>query len=241
MLKAMIRAGLPSRVLALSRAWRYRSAPIRSVFTRLYFEPNRHRGMISGPGSDLEQTAVIAREIPALLGELGVKTLLDAPCGDFYWMQHVELGVECYIGVDIVREQIERNRLLHAGKNREFFSLDVTSDPLPVADLILSRDLLVHLSFKDIESALSNFKLSMSGYLLTTTFPRTEINTDILTGDWRPINLQLPPFSFPRPLRLLNEHCTENGGKYADKSLGLWKLDDLLDWKHQEALKPDWV
>src|SRR5262249_226159 len=106
---------------------------------------------------------------------------------------------------------------------------DVTSDKLPGADIILSRDLLVHLSFRDIAAALENFKQSMSEYLLTTTFPRTTRNIDILSGDWRPINLQLPPFNFPEPLRLINENCTEHGGRYADKSLGLWKLDDLCE------------
>jgi hypothetical protein len=228
-IKAAIRACLPPRVLALAQAWRYQDQPIDSIFTKLYYQPNRHREAISGPGSDLIQTAAIARELPVLLDEVGAKILLDAPCGDFFWMQHVALGVENYIGVDIVRDQIERNRAKYSCLNRRFLCLDVTVDQLPQADLIFSRDLLVHLSFRDIEAALKNFKRTMSEYLLTTTFPRITKNTDIVTGDWRPINLQLPPFNFPRPLRMLCEHCTENGGKYADKSLGLWKLDDLLN------------
>jgi hypothetical protein len=142
-------------------------------------------------------------------------------------MQHVELGVERYLGADIVREQVERNQEKYARADRTFLWLDATGDPLPRADLILSRDLLVHLSFGDIEAALKNFKRSGAEYLLTTTFPRTTQNREILTGDWRPINLQLPPFNFPGPQYLVNEHCTENGGRYADKSLGLWKLEAL--------------
>ncbi|HEX8999730.1 MAG TPA: class I SAM-dependent methyltransferase, partial [Blastocatellia bacterium] len=79
----------------------------------------------------------------------------------------------------------------------------------------------------DAIAALRNFKRSKSEYLLTTTFPKTEVNEDILTGEWRPLNLQRAPFNFPEPLRLINERCTEEGDRYADKSLGLWRLSDL--------------
>lgn len=59
---------------------------IKSIFTEFY-EPIGDREMISGSGSDLVQTAAIARAIPELIKELKVKTMLDAPCGDFYWMR----------------------------------------------------------------------------------------------------------------------------------------------------------
>jgi glycosyltransferase involved in cell wall biosynthesis len=50
---------------------------------------------------------------------------------------------------------------------------------------------------------------------------------DILFGNWHPLNLMAPPFNFPPPIQLLNEQCTEDNGNYIDKSLALWKLDDL--------------
>jgi hypothetical protein len=94
-------------------------------------------------------------------------------------------------------------------------------------DLILCRDLLVHLSFHDIKSALSNIFESGSRFVLTTTFPTRDINRDIETGQWRPLNLQRPPFSFPPPIRLITERCTELGGQWADKCLGLWEVDAI--------------
>jgi hypothetical protein len=100
-------------------------------------------------------------------------------------------------------------------------------DPLPEADLLLCRDCLVHLSFADIGRALSNVLRSGLPYLLTTTFPECEVNEDIVTGDWRPLNLELEPFGFPPPSELLNERCSEAGGLFADKSLGLWQLAEL--------------
>jgi hypothetical protein len=46
-------------------------------------------------------------------------------------------------------------------------------------------------------------------------------------GDWRPLNFQRPPFTFPAPLEFINEACTEWNGDYADKSLALWQIADL--------------
>jgi len=46
-------------------------------------------------------------------------------------------------------------------------------------------------------------------------------------GGWRTLNFRFAPFNFPAPLHLLNERCTENNGKYADKSLVLWKILDI--------------
>lgn len=49
-----------------------------------------------------------------------------------------------------------------------------------------------------------------------------------MTGDWRPLNLERPPFNFPPPAELLAEGCTEAEGRFLDKSLGLWAIKDLV-------------
>jgi hypothetical protein len=189
---------------------------------------NHWRGISrSGPGSGAEQTAGIARAIPALCARLGVRTLLDLPCGDFSWMARVELEGIAYLGADIVPEIVAANALRYARSGRTFLELDVTSSNLPAADLVLCRDCLVHLSFADAKAALRNVLRGGASYLLTTTFPEEPVNVDVTTGDWRPLDLTRPPFGLPRPLELLVEGCTENEGAFADKSLGLWRLADL--------------
>jgi hypothetical protein len=50
-----------------------------------------------------------------------------------------------------------------------------------------------------------------------------------MTGDWRPLNLERPPFNFPPPAELLAEGCTEAEGRFLDKCLGLWAIKDLAD------------
>jgi hypothetical protein len=59
------------------------------------------------------------------------------------------------------------------------------------------------------------------------SFPDEAANRDVITGDWRPLNFEQPPFGFPRPLDVLREGCTEQGGLFGDKSLALWRAADL--------------
>lgn len=183
---------------------------------------------LSGAGSTLEQTKKVREEIPRILKDLKLKSLLDAPCGDFTWMREVNLVDILYIGADIVDELIKKNISKYSGKNRTFIVADIVKDDLPKTDMILCRDCFVHLSNKDIVRALRNFKRSQSSYLLTTTFYKMTNNKDLVSGrGWRPVNLNIPPFDFPSPLKLIIEECTEFNGTYYDKSLGLWKLSDI--------------
>ena len=180
---------------------------------------------VSGPGSTMEETEPIRRELPALLGELGATSLLDLPCGDFHWMQHTDLAGIDYIGGDLVCELIERNQAKHARDGVEFRKIDLVNDTLPAVDVILCRDCLVHLSFADAHAALANVALSGAKWLLTTSFPRVTRNDDIVTGQWRPINLMLSPFNLPESKKVITENCTET--EFADKTLSLWAVESL--------------
>jgi len=182
---------------------------------------------LSGEGSNLQQTVVLRAAIPRVLNTLGVRSLLDAPCGDYHWMRNVDLGIERYIGGDIVFELVNRLQRTYGAPGREFLRLDITEDTLPEVDAILSRDCLVHFSFRQIAAAVRNFKHSGAKFLLSTTFPSTKTNWDIITGDWRPLNLCAPPLNWPEPLTLINEGCTVSGSIFSDKSLGVWELASL--------------
>jgi SAM-dependent methyltransferase len=181
----------------------------------------------SGVGSTFEATAPIRDGISRVCREFAVESLLDAPCGDASWITASSLPVKRYIGIDIVPELIAANIKHRESPNSEFHVADLTCADLPDCDLILCRDCLVHLSFANIGSILRNFKNSGSKYLLTTTFPEHDENYDIADGDWRLLNLEKYPFSFPPPVRLIDEECTEIGGAYRDKSLALWEIASL--------------
>lgn len=205
----------------------FRGKSREEVFNDIYYR-NRwgDRESVSGRGSNLKQTLVIIKKIPILLEKLNIKTMLDAPCGDFYWLKEAQLNLERYIGCDIVADLITTNQLSYGNEVREFINLDLATDPLPQVDLIFCRDCLVHLSFKDAIAVIKNFQKSNSQYLLTTTYPGILENKDIVTGDWRAIDLRLPPYNFPNMLEIIDEETTERKD-YPQKSLGLWKLSDI--------------
>ena len=203
-------------------------AHMESTFAPFYSE-NRWGDdeSVSGPGSSLTRTAKLRRELPDLLQDIGARTLLDAPCGDFNWMKDTRLGVEQYIGVDIIPDLITRNQELYGNDETQFLLLDLTRDRLPRADVILCRDCLIHFSYRHIAAAIKNFKRSGSTYLLTNTYPAWSKNENIRTGDFRPLNLTLPPLNFPSPLKQIQEKLPEEEAQFFGKILGLWKLSDL--------------
>lgn len=184
---------------------------------------------VSGGGSDLESTQVVRRLLPCLFEEKSVRSFLDIPCGDFHWMQSVNLDGIDYIGGDVVAPLISENTKRHGREKIRFTHMDVINDRLTAADLVLCRDCLVHLPLADVTKALRNIARSGSKWLLTTTFTVRTDNKEIAPGKWRPLNLQEEPFCLPEPDALFNEECTEADGKYADKSLGLWTCRSIQD------------
>jgi Methyltransferase domain len=183
---------------------------------------------ISGLGSETDATATLRADLPGLLRMLGVKSLLDAPCGDAGWINAADLGVTM-IGIDIVPELIARlSARARQGEIKGNYRLaDITRDALPRCDAILCRDCLVHLSFANIDRALENFRRSGAIWLITTTFPDWQTNADCEDGDWRALNFERAPFSWGPPVALLNENCLEAGGGWRDKSLGVWRLSEI--------------
>lgn len=181
----------------------------------------------SGPGSTLARTSKLRSELPLLLDEIGARTILDAPCGDFNWMKDTPLNVDQYIGVDIIPELIARNQNLYGNERTRFVFLDLTLDQLPRVDVILCRDCFVHFSNRHVAAAIKNFKRSRSTYLLTNTYPGLNENKNIRTGDFHYLNLLLPPFNLPPPLRQIDEKLPEERAQFFGKTLALWKLSDL--------------
>lgn len=219
---------LPAIYRFMREKYRMRKKSTEGVFTEIY-EQNLWRGKdsVSGTGSDLNQTRNIVTLLPKIFRDFEINTMLDIPCGDFNWMNTVDLDGVDYLGADIVNNLVKENSDKYRTKGVQFRKLDLISSVLPKVDLIFCRDCLVHLSSNKVLQVLENICRSESDYFLTTTFTDREINEDIQTGDWRVLNLEREPFSLPPPLTVFNEGCTEYGGAYPDKSLALWRISDI--------------
>ena len=197
---------------------------MQAVFTDIYkdntWEDAESR---SGPGSTLQYTENIRREIPRLVSRLGVRLILDAPCGDYNWFKLIPRTNLSYIGGDIVASIVSSNQNEHGNQNTRFMFLDIMRDELPTADLWLCRDCLFHFSNTDIFLTIDNFLRSDIKYLLTSTHPECKENRDIKTGSFRQLNLELPPFNFHKAIHYMEDWIEG----FPPRQLALWDREGL--------------
>lgn len=209
----------------------------RTEFFRKVFEDNTWADTESrsGLGSNLAATTRVRTDLPAVLRYYKIRSMLDAPCGDFFWMKTVDLGQTAYIGGDIVPDIIASNTQLHAKANRRFAVTDLVEDDLPDVDLIFCRDCFIHFSTDLIFRTLRNMVRSKARYVMMThdvSLARYESvgwknidldsPTDEVSFTFRPLNLTLPPFNLPPPIFAINEGNWDNG-----KVLGMWTTDQI--------------
>jgi hypothetical protein len=173
----------------------------------------------SGLGSEASATRTIVETLPALLVDLGCETLLDIGCGDWNWMREVRLPCD-HVGIDIVPDVIQANRR-YERVGVEFEVGDAIKGPLPEADVVLCREVLFHLSFRDGLAALANIRAT-ARWLLATSDAAIWFNSDIETGDYRRINLERAPYRLPRPRAVISDDGVCRG-----RVLALWTTVDL--------------
>lgn len=187
----------------------------------------------SGPGSTVAATRSLRRDIVGVMAELfpagSTLTLVDAACGDMAWMPLLleELTVRHdlrlrYVGVEIVRELVDRNAAACPGTERigmEFLHRDLTLEPPPRGDLVFCKDLVNHLVFDDIWRVLDGFNRSGSGFLLITSNEgHRNLDAESMEGNAsRHVNLEAAPFFLPRPA-------------WCNGYLSLWRLPLDLEW-----------
>jgi SAM-dependent methyltransferase len=179
----------------------------------------------SGVGSTLDATSIIREQLPKIISDFSIKTMLDVPCGDYNWMKEVQKKCE-YLGGDIVSEVVNRNQKTYSSDHVQFQKIDISNDTLPKVDLIFCRDCLQHISDEKVKKALLNFKKSGSKYLLVTSYPKTWRNYDIYDGDYRPLNLLIKPFYLSNYVLKIQEAWKVEGVE-VDKTMYLFDLNLL--------------
>jgi hypothetical protein len=142
----------------------------------------------------------------------------DLGCGDFNIGKNLVKHSKKYIAIDIVESLIFRNKKLFHANNLEFICLDISKDEIPLADCIILRQVLQHLSNTEIENVVK--KLSRYKYIiLTEHLPSGNFmsNKDIISGQGirlkqnSGVNLLEPPFNFKsKEQKILTDYTLEN-------------------------------
>lgn len=180
----------------------------------------------SWPWSEEISTRYIRQEILKIIKNYWIKSILDLPCGDCNWIKPTELQAG-YLGADIV-DKIVQNNIQKFEHKVNFQVLDITTDKLPYADLILCRECLQHLSYSNIHKTLENIKKSKIKYLLTTSHPQWK-NTNIIDGLYFDINLEASPFNLKNPIQKIEERESNKIQNRRHKQyLFLYEIKDIL-------------
>ena len=182
------------------------------VFTDI-FESNGWKAWEtrSGSGSTRQATSALVPALAGLFERLGIRTLVDAGCGDVNWIAGLSENLDLYFGLDVVEHlALQNTRMLGQRAGHFFKAADITRDPLPRADAILCRNVLSHLSNAEILAALDNFAKSGVPWLIVTTHDGVASNQDTPTGVWRPVDLAQAPFSLPVPATRIED----GGGRW---------------------------
>jgi hypothetical protein len=188
------------------------------------------QGKPCGDGSTYEVTANVRRFIEDTIEKYNIKSVSDAPCGDFrLWMYDVNYKDVTYVGYDLNGELTARNA--ESYPNKKFIEFDIVEQVLPKTDLIICRDCLFHLNLEEGTKVIENFKQSGSTYLMSTTFnlvlENMELPLDDSSGEasgfygYREINLELPPYNLGAPLKIIDEWIEITKTM---RQVGLWRL-----------------
>ena len=183
---------------------------------------------VSGTGSTVDRTTDLRSALSELIRQRGIRTFLDVPCGDFNWMKHVVTANPglVYIGGDIVEELVAQNRAKYSQQRVSFHHLDLTSSQLPAADILMCRGCLHHMSYADTRDALGQFLQSKIPLFLTTNHIHSGdlANHDIVTGDYRLIDLFAPPYSFAKNVLWKSPECVPS---VHQSELCLWSREQI--------------
>jgi SAM-dependent methyltransferase len=166
----------------------------KSIFNRIYHEHLWGQG--SGPGSSFDNTVEYRGFLQQFMKTNQIKSVVDIGCGDWQFSQHIDWSGIRYIGLD-VSDVVLANTRSFATDGIEFHEFDALSGVLPSADLAIMKDVLQHWSNADILAFLPKLK-TFDRVLITNGFPEhamRQLNADIRPGEYRSIDLSLPPFN----------------------------------------------
>ena len=180
------------------------------VFDQIYRDNVWGDGKGSGIGSDANHVRPYTRFLQQFLLRKGIRSIVDLGCGDWQFSCELDLSGITYYGVDVASTVIESNRQRFEAANIKFHQLQ-SYEALPKADLLICKDVLMHLGRDEvnriIQTAFPKYRFILitsdvqpysklgDAYLEARKIRQGMFNEDILTGQMTPFDIRLPPYN----------------------------------------------
>ncbi|MBS0619841.1 MAG: class I SAM-dependent methyltransferase [Verrucomicrobia bacterium] len=187
-----------------TRSWAIGKYPFASVaekaFSDIYIQgiwgKNAQGEGTSGPGSWVHHAQFFINYVENFLNSHSIQSIVDLGCGDWVLGRAINWGDRNYLGLDIIPWLIAKNQALYASERVQFKQLDVLIDPLPDGDLLICKDMLMHLPHEYVLRTLAKSKKFKYCIFVNDINPQGGAVPvpDTLVGRYRFLDLTLPPF-----------------------------------------------
>ncbi len=204
----------------------------KEVFTRVYAEglwghsKDSADTYYSGTGAHAENivstyVSAVERYLKSYERKIDV---VDLGCGDFSVGSRIRKFCGNYIACDVVEPLILRNRNKFNELNVDFRVLDLTTDDLPGGELAFVKQVLQHLSNKQIAAVLARIEGKYQHLIVTEHLPASKafianldkpVGADIRLGigkNGSGVVITEPPFSFKVKSEAILCEMKESGG-----------------------------
>ena len=178
---------------------------------------------VSGHGSNINtaQHKNLNFNFNIMLEKYNINSIIDMPCGDFLWIKNtiIEKKIK-YLGIDIVDELISENNKTYKNNHIEFLAEDIVDFKTDEKyDLVLIRDLFIHIKNLDIKKIINNLKKMQIKYIALNNYEKIQ-NKDVVVGQHRKVNILNEPFNLPKPIFSFKDF-------EEDKFIYLYKIDQI--------------
>ena len=144
---------IKSRIFGIE--FKYRHLSTEGVFDNVYKRRawGRDESGLPNSGDGSHERSIVDPYIDSIkkvVSEYSLKTAVDLGCGDFAVGSKLYDSFDNYLDCDISSLILEQSRALYQAPTLEFQKLNLAKDDLPVADVAFVRQVLQHLSNKEI-------------------------------------------------------------------------------------------
>jgi hypothetical protein len=143
----------------------------------------------SGTGSLPWNNRIYTSYLQKILDSKRITNVLEIGCGDYRLWQNINYNGK-YTGLDIVKSIINDNNIKYGNDNIVFINWDISKEKINIqnVDLIIIKDILMHLPNNIIRQLLSNIQDINPKYILITEDTHyMNLNYDIMHGMYRPL------------------------------------------------------